>query len=349
MADGSFPNLVSKDRNSNAVGNPLFVQISDGTDSALVDGSGNLNVILAPNSGVDIGDVDVTSVIPGVGATNLGKAEDAVHASGDTGVFVLTRRIDAAASSAGASGDYATFNTNATGDLYVTLDGESVTTTNTANQVDDSAFTIATDEVTGIGCLADETAPDSVDEGDIGIPRMTLDRKILTRVVGASDANRLDIDASGHAQVDLAAVSVTAVPVSATSAANTETNPLFVQVVSGVVSGTEQHDYDTAAAVASDAVSNHDVTVTGSTTFLLKSVMWAGSGNVKVEVQTGPVLSLVTVAVGFLNGRNGDFQQMFFDPPVEVPDTSTGTIRVIRTNRQGAATDVYSTIIGTEV
>ncbi|MGH9847345.1 MAG: hypothetical protein ACREEM_52295, partial [Blastocatellia bacterium] len=40
---------------------------------------------LAANSGVDVGDVDVTSVIAGTGATNLGKAEDAAHSSGDTG------------------------------------------------------------------------------------------------------------------------------------------------------------------------------------------------------------------------------------------------------------------------
>lgn len=30
--------------------------------------------------------VGVTSIIPGTGATNLGKAEDAAHTSGDTGV-----------------------------------------------------------------------------------------------------------------------------------------------------------------------------------------------------------------------------------------------------------------------
>lgn len=33
--------------------------------------------------------VDVASVIPGVGATNLGKAEDAAHTSGDVGVMAL--------------------------------------------------------------------------------------------------------------------------------------------------------------------------------------------------------------------------------------------------------------------
>ena len=45
---------------------------------------------------------------------------------------------------------------------------------------DDSAFSVATHKVSAIGFLADETATDSVDEGDIGIPRMTLDRKVIT-------------------------------------------------------------------------------------------------------------------------------------------------------------------------
>lgn len=49
---------------------------------------------LAANSGVDIGDVDVTSIVPGTGATNLGKAEDGAHTSGDTGVQMLGVRTD---------------------------------------------------------------------------------------------------------------------------------------------------------------------------------------------------------------------------------------------------------------
>lgn len=342
MADGSFPTLVSADRNVNAVTNPIYVNLSDGTDGALIDGSGNLNVILAANSGVDIGDVDVTSIVPGTGATNLGKAEDAIHASGDVGVMALAVRQDSQVDF-GADGDYVPFSINADGELRVTTGASAADL-----KVDDAAFTIATDSVGVAGFLADETAPDSVDEGDVGAARMTLDRKLLTRIVGATDSNRLDIDSSGHAQVDLAAVSVTAVPVSATTAANTETNPIFVQNVDTAVSSNEIHDYDTAAGVASDATSNHDYTVAG-TTFLLKSVIVAGSGNVKFEIQTGPVASLATVAVGFLNGRNGDTRQVTFDPAIEVPVTSTGTVRVIRTNRQGAATDVYSTIIGYDV
>lgn len=42
---------------------------------------------------------------------------------------------------------------------------------------DDAAFTVGTSKVQPAGFLADETATDSVDEGDIGAARMTLDRK----------------------------------------------------------------------------------------------------------------------------------------------------------------------------
>lgn len=60
----------------------------------------------------------ITSVIPGTGATNLGKAEDAAHASGDTGVAILAKRTDTAASSAGTDGDYATVNQDSNGHLW---------------------------------------------------------------------------------------------------------------------------------------------------------------------------------------------------------------------------------------
>ncbi len=305
---------------------PIFVSLSDGTDSAVIDASGNVSVILAANSGVDIGDVDILSVPAPLNVTGGGTEAAALRvtiANDSTGVVSIDDN--------GGS---------------ITVDG-TVTTTNSANSVDDSAFVIATDDVTGIGFLADETTPDSLDEGDIGIPRMTLDRKILTRIVGATDANRLDIDGSGHAQIDLAAVSVTAVPISATAAVNTELNPIFVQVVDTVTSGEEVQDFDTATAVAKDATDNHDYTVVG-TTFLLKSVIVSASGAQKIEVQTGPVASLVTKAVIFTSGAKPT-EQVDFSPAIEVPVTSTGTVRLIRRNDDNQAMDVYSTIIGNDI
>lgn len=58
---------------------------------------------------------NTTALTPGVAATNLGKAEDAVAASGDTGVFVLGVRRDALTISASAAGDYNEIAVNAYG------------------------------------------------------------------------------------------------------------------------------------------------------------------------------------------------------------------------------------------
>lgn len=55
-----------------------------------------------------------------------------------------------------------------------------VSATTTGSIVDDAAFTPGTTEVFPMGALADEISPDSVDEGDVGIPRMTLDRLLKT-------------------------------------------------------------------------------------------------------------------------------------------------------------------------
>lgn len=68
--------------------------------------------------------------------------------------------------------------------------------------VDDAAFTPATSKVRAIGCQADETSPDSVDEGDVGCPRMTLDRmQIVTDRPSATGeglliARNIDVDES---------------------------------------------------------------------------------------------------------------------------------------------------------
>ena len=52
---------------------------------------------------------------------------------------------------------------------------------------DDSAFTIATSKVQPIGWLADQTSTDSVNEGDIGAARMTLDRVAYGAAAAVAD------------------------------------------------------------------------------------------------------------------------------------------------------------------
>lgn len=89
---------------------------------------------LAANSGVDIGDVDVTTVgtiTPGTAATSLGKAEDSAHSSGDVGVMALAVRNDAGSVLAGTDGDYHPLTTDATGALRVDNNG-TVSTNNSS-------------------------------------------------------------------------------------------------------------------------------------------------------------------------------------------------------------------------
>jgi hypothetical protein len=77
----------------------------------------------------------------------------------------------------------------------------------------------------------------------------------------------------------------------------------------------------------------------------LKSVILSASGKCKFQVQVGPVASLVTKAVAFTTPTDPTVE-LFFDPPIEIPTTSTGTVRISRTNRENQAQDVYSTILG---
>jgi hypothetical protein len=306
MADGSFPTLVSKDTGANAVANPIFVELSDGTSAITITGgainvtgtvtiddlragtaAGEDNVLIFANTVKDGSGTDYVPLVDADGRliiSNLPQAyeEDAVAADPATGPTLLAERDDALAGITPAEGDWSKVYVNANGALWVTMDG-SVTIADGGNSI-------------------------TVDASDLDIRNLTL----------ADDA----------------------VKVSANSTANGVTNPIYVSVVEGAIaSSTEVHDYGTTVDTG-----NNDYTVTG-TTFLLRSVIFAASGGMKAEVQVGPIGTLVTKAVGFIPHQGGT-EQLFFDPPIEVPVASTGTVRVIMTNREGAAQSVYSTIIG---
>lgn len=186
--------------------------------------------------------------------------EDAAHSSGDTGTLSLVVRRDTAAQSAGTDGDYSTLINDASGRLHVNVgalpastntieivgdvaqdaavagnpvlvgyrastatpsamsaDGDSVHVWADRNGapvvagrlVDDAAFTPGTDRVHPVGFQADESSTDSVDEGDIGCPRITLDRKVIVapyahaaggftpfKLVSAASTNATNVKAS---------------------------------------------------------------------------------------------------------------------------------------------------------
>jgi hypothetical protein len=280
---------------------------------------GNVDLASAIPAGTNnIGDVDVLSVVPGTGATALGKPEDGAHTTGDTGVLALAVRRDSAAVGSDTDGDYSTLNVDASGRLHVNV-GNSVTVAShavtnagtfavqvdgsalTALQLiddpvfsDDAAFTPGTSKVMMIGAQADEASVDSVNEGDAGAVRMTLDRKLYVHVApndtdGLSIFRTLDADETeediktsagklygwylyndGAAEVYVKFYNATAanttvgsttpiltIPVPAGSAANVEfTNGITFGTALCIAATTGVADADSAAPAANQVVAN---------------------------------------------------------------------------------------------
>lgn len=137
-SDVSTPNVnVQKIGNTNTATNTGSVsagtlRVTLATDVALPAGTNAIGK-LAANTGVDIGDVDVTSIVPGTAATNLGKAIDSIAGATDTGVAMLAIRDDALATLTPADGDYAPLRVDSQGGLV--LGGDVHDATDTGNPI----------------------------------------------------------------------------------------------------------------------------------------------------------------------------------------------------------------------
>lgn len=91
------------------------------------------------------------------------------NGTSDTGTYKIS--VQQASSGGGVSGDV----------NLKQLQGTEI-------NLDDAAFAVGVDAVLPTGFLADETATDSVDEGDTGIARMTLDRRQIVAGQTLDDA-----------------------------------------------------------------------------------------------------------------------------------------------------------------
>lgn len=127
----------------------------------------------------------------------------------------------------------------------------------------------------------------------------------------------------------------------------TTSNPMPVTSVDS--EGTEVNNYLTSAAVAAAAVVNHDYTVTALKTLKLSKVIATASGRAKMEVQieTGVGLNIFnTVGVCF-NSTSSPNMEISFAENITV--AAGVRVRVIRTNRDLLAMDLYSTVMGHEI
>jgi len=111
---GSGTTILTDDTGS---GHAQVVKLAISTDGSAT---------LIPAEATNGLDVDVTRIIPGTTTTALGKAEDAAHTTGDTGVMALGVRNDTPGTLAGTDLDYAPPQFDSVGNLRTRInDGTS--------------------------------------------------------------------------------------------------------------------------------------------------------------------------------------------------------------------------------
>ena len=127
----------------------------------------------------------------------------------------------------------------------------------------------------------------------------------------------------------------------------TRTNPVPVEMVDST--GVEVVNYDTQASLAAAASDNHDYTVTALKTLEVDHVLVAASARAKYEVRQETAAGsgiFNTVAVWFTTSAQ-PAGIIHFERKLKV--VAGAILRVIRTNTDNQAQDVYSTIVGVEV
>lgn len=228
---------------------------------------------LAANSGVDIGDVDVTSVVPGTGATNLGKAIDTATGATDTGVLALATRDDALSALTPIEGDNVQLRTDSTGALWVkpsgtvTVDGSGVTqpvsnagittiagaVSGTEMQVDVLTMptvTVNAHAVTNAGTFAVQvdgaalTSLQLIDDTIATDGSAAPTKGVLIAGQDGTNAQTIKTDTNGELQVD-----VLTMPTTTVTATDLDVRPLVnTDVVTAELSAVDNAVLDTIAA-----------------------------------------------------------------------------------------------------
>jgi hypothetical protein len=126
----------------------------------------------------------------------------------------------------------------------------------------------------------------------------------------------------------------------------TSINPLPVVAVESL--GDEINNFSVGTAVAKDATSNHDYTVSAGKTMQLSQIEAAASGKMKIEIQVESAVGSNTFTTKFVkfNSAAEPNISVILKEPIAV--AAGVKIRVVRTNKD-ATQDMYSTICGHEI
>jgi hypothetical protein len=219
----------------------------------------------------------------------------------------------------------------------VDVSGSSVTVSATDLDIRDLAF--ATDSVDVSGSSVTVSATD-LDIRDLAFATDSVDVSGSSVTVSATDLDIRDLTAASD--------SVKAQLADSSGAYYSATNPIPVTVTSNNI-GDEINNYNTGAAIASGATSNHDYTVTAGKTLLLSQIEASASGRSKIEVQVETGVGTNTWTTKWV--KFGTAANPNIPLPLKSPlSVAAGVrVRIIRTNTENQALDVYSTISGQEV
>lgn len=174
------------------------------TQGLAVDASGRISVLgitnALPAGTNNIGDVDVLSIVPGTGATNLGKAEDGASADGDVGVGALAVRKATPANTSGTDGDYEFLQMSA-GRLWTSTTVDAALPAGTNNIGDVDVLTV----ITGTGATNLGKAEDAGHTtGDTGVAIWGVRNDANAALSGTDlDYTPLAVDSAGNLQVDV--------------------------------------------------------------------------------------------------------------------------------------------------
>lgn len=180
--------------------------------------------------------------------------------------------------------------------LMKLIDG-GITATFNAEFADDAAFTVGSSKVMAIGAMADETSPDSVDEGDVGIPRMTLDRRIRVETTRGT-LTQPKITSYSTAKIDLAASTANQVLVAA-AGANTQiwVYGLFMMADTAAGTVTIQDEDDTALSGTMAVSDEGGWALTPSGNFAMPWIKVATNKALEADTGACTVDGIITYAV----------------------------------------------------
>lgn len=213
-------------------------------------------------------------------------AEDTIHVTGDTMTLagVVQQSADTALS---GDGDRSLLQVDANGFLKVNI--KAGAGSGGTAMTDDAAFTPAVTSITPMGAMFDDVTPDSVNEGDAGIVRMSANRNLFISIRDAGGNERgANITAGNALTVDGSAT----------------TQPISGTVTANAGSGTFTVDSELpTAGVLADATVNPTTPIVASAIEIFNGTTWDRArgditNGLDVDVTRLPALVAGTANIG---------------------------------------------------